>query len=201
MTKTMLTTRTALVAAALAGAIWSLPQASLAAPRNVGAAAQAQLSSTATAQSDTSASANAASRLDKKQYANVKATVDNGIATLTGSVDLYEYKADAEKRVRKAKGVTAVRNLIEVAGPTIPDQELQAKLAEKLAYDHVGYGNAFNAISISVHNGVVTLGGHALNYLNQGLRPGTGQQPIPASKTWKTRSRSIPPPSLTTGYA
>src|SRR5208282_3470139 len=35
------------------------------------------------------------------------------------------------------------------------------KLAEKLAYDRVGYGNAFNAIGVSVQNGAVTLGGHA----------------------------------------
>jgi osmotically-inducible protein OsmY len=54
-----------------------------------------------------------------------------------------------------------VRNLIEVAGPTIPDEELQAKLAEKLSYDRVGYGNVFNAISVSVRDGVATLGGHA----------------------------------------
>jgi osmotically-inducible protein OsmY len=87
--------------------------------------------------------------------------VDNGLATLTGTVALYEYKADAEKRVRKAKGITAVRNLIEVAGPTIPDRELEAKLQEKLAYDRVGYGNLFNAITVSVENGVATLGGHA----------------------------------------
>jgi len=40
--------------------------------------------------------------------------------TLTGTVDLYEYKADADKRVHKAKGVTAVRNDIQVAGPPFP---------------------------------------------------------------------------------
>jgi osmotically-inducible protein OsmY len=87
--------------------------------------------------------------------------VENGIATLTGTVSLYEYKADAEKRVRKAKGVNAVRNEIEVSGPTVSDQELKTKLAEKLSYDRVGYGNAFNAISVNVENGMVTLGGHA----------------------------------------
>jgi osmotically-inducible protein OsmY len=54
-----------------------------------------------------------------------------------------------------------VRNDIEVAGPTVSDQELQQKLGEKLAYDRVGYGNLFNAITLSVQNGVVTLGGHA----------------------------------------
>ena len=149
MTKTM-RTQTVLVATMLAITLWGLPQASLAAP-----------SPGATPQAQTDTSTDAAARLNKKQYTNVKVAVDNGIATLTGSVNLYEYKADAEKRVRKAKGVTAVRNLIEVAGPSISDQELQAKLAEKLSYDRVGYGNAFNAITVSVENGVVTLGGHA----------------------------------------
>jgi hyperosmotically inducible protein len=88
-------------------------------------------------------------------------SVDQGIATLTGSVDLYAYKADAEKRVQKAKGVDAVRNLIEVGGPNVPDKELQAKLTKKLAWDRVGYGNVFNAITIRVENGAVDLGGHA----------------------------------------
>jgi osmotically-inducible protein OsmY len=159
MTKTMRTNQTALAAAILAGALWGLPPVSLAAAQSAGATAQTGI--TAPAQSDTSAASDAAARLNKKQYRDVKVTMDNGIATLTGSVDLYEYKADAEKRVRKAKGVTAVRNLIEVAGPSISDQELQSRLAEKLTYDRVGYGNAFNAISVSVENGVVTLGGHA----------------------------------------
>jgi osmotically-inducible protein OsmY len=113
------------------------------------------------ASAETPAASDAAARLDHKQYRDVKVAVDNGIATLTGTVDLYEYKADAEKHVRKAKGVTAVRNLIEVAGPTVSDSQLQAKLSEKLTYDRVGYGNTFNAISLRVQNGVVTLGGHA----------------------------------------
>jgi osmotically-inducible protein OsmY len=153
MTKKMRTTQIALVAAIFAGALWCLPPASFAAAQSAGA--------TAAAQADNSAPTDAAARLNKKQYRDVKVTVDNGIATLTGAVDLYEYKADAEKRVRKAKSVTAVRNLIEVAGPNISDQELQAKLAEKLAYDRVGYSNAFNAISVRAENGVVTLAGHA----------------------------------------
>jgi osmotically-inducible protein OsmY len=54
-----------------------------------------------------------------------------------------------------------VRNLIEVAGPSISDKDLQAKLTEELAYDRVGYGNAFNAITVSVDHGVATVGGHA----------------------------------------
>ncbi len=103
------------------------------------------------------------------QFKNVQVSVDaNGIATLSGSVDLFEYSADAQKRVSKVKGIRALRNEIEVAGPSIPDQELQSKLAEKLEYDRVGYGTtAFNAIGVGVQNGVVTLGGHAYNYVDR----------------------------------
>ncbi len=153
MKTTMRTTRTALLAAALAAALLSLPQSSLAAASGSGAFAQAQATNPA--------ASDAAARLNKKQFKNVTVSVDNGIATLSGTVDLYEYKADAEKSMHRAKGVTAVRNLIDVAGPTVSDADLRAKLGEKLAYDRVGYGNAFNSITLSVQDGVVTLGGHA----------------------------------------
>lgn len=153
MIRTMCNPRAALLAATLSGALLGLPQVSL--------AAQPQALISGEAASDNPMASDAAARLNKKQYRDVKVSVENGIATLTGTVDLYEYKTDAEKRVHRAKGVTAVRNLIEVAGPNLPDKDLQAKLAEKLAYDRVGYGNTFNAITVSVENGVVTVGGHA----------------------------------------
>jgi len=151
--------RAALLAATISGALLGFPQVSFSAPLPGGAPM---------AQSDNpSPASEAAARLNKKQYSAVKVSVENGIATLTGTVDVYEYKADAEKRVHKVKGVTAVRNLIEVAGPSVSDQALQAKLAEKLTYDRVGYGNAFNAISVGVENGAVTLGGHARTYVDK----------------------------------
>jgi len=52
-------------------------------------------------------------------------------------VDLYEYKLDADKRVHKVKGISAVRNEIQVAGPTISDDQLKTKLVEKLQYDRL----------------------------------------------------------------
>jgi osmotically-inducible protein OsmY len=107
------------------------------------------------------------SKLDGKQFQNVQVSIDNnGVADLTGTVDLYQYKADADKKAHKVKGVKAVRNDIEVAGgPSMSDQELQQKIQQKLATDRVGYGtNAFNAITVSVQNGEVTLGGHAYGY-------------------------------------
>jgi len=104
-------------------------------------------------------------KLDKSQYKGIQVSVDkNGIATLAGTVSLYEYKSDADRVVHKVKGVTAVRNDIEVAGPNVSDSKLRQSLAEKLSYDRVGYGNVFDAITLQVENGVVTLGGHALDY-------------------------------------
>lgn len=149
------TLASAMIAGLFVGALLSLPQASLAATAG---AATAMLQST----EDGGAAASAvAAKLNKKQFQNVKATVENGIAVLTGSVDLYEYKADAAKRAQKVKGIVAVRNEIQVGGPSVSDEQLQNKLLEKLQYDRVGYGNAFNAISLQVQNGVVTLAGHA----------------------------------------
>jgi len=151
MNRKMHIINTAALAIALGAILVGLPQRSLAAG-----------SGKMAAQADSGAAGAVESRLDKKQFKNVKVSVDsNGIATLTGTVDLYEYKMDADRRTHKAKGVSAVRNEIEVAGPTVPDQELANKLTEKLEYDRVGYGNMFNAISLSVQNGVVTLNGHA----------------------------------------
>jgi hyperosmotically inducible protein len=139
------------------GGLLSFPQASFAAT-----GISATTSSLSAAMEDESSATTAVTaKLNKKQFQNVKATVENGIATLSGTVDLYEYKADAGKRVQKVKGVTAVRNEIQVAGPEVSDQQLQSKLLEKLQYDRVGYGNAFNSISLQVSNGVVTLAGHA----------------------------------------
>jgi hyperosmotically inducible protein len=150
MMRTKRNTATPLMAATFAAVLLGIPQVSLAAS-----------SAGAVAQHDNSGSSEVESKLNKQQFKNVKVSVDNGIATLTGTVDLYEYKADADKRVHKVKGITGVRNQIEVAGPTVPDQELQNKLAEKLSYDRVGYGNAFNSIGVKVENGVATVGGHA----------------------------------------
>jgi hyperosmotically inducible protein len=82
--------------------------------------------------------------------------------SLTGTVNVYGVKADAEKKARKVKTVAAVRDDIRVSGPAVPDQVLQRKLLSRIQSDRIGYGTAtFNAISLSVENGVVTLGGTA----------------------------------------
>jgi hyperosmotically inducible protein len=100
--------------------------------------------------------------LNKSKFKDVKAVVQNGIVTLTGTVDVYDTKADADKRVHRIKNVKGVENEIEVGGPEVPDNVLQDKLVKAISYDRVGYGTtAFNAIGVEVSNGVVTLSGHA----------------------------------------
>jgi len=100
--------------------------------------------------------------LDNKRFKDVKSSVQSGFVTLTGTVDLYATKEDADKKAHHRRNVKGVQNLIEVAGPPVEDMTLRNKLAEKLTYDRVGYGTtAFNAFTIGVENGVVTLGGVA----------------------------------------
>lgn len=99
----------------------------------------------------------------KAQFHNVQAGVEDGIVRLTGTVDLYQYKLDAAKKARKIENASGVRNLIEVAGPTVPDAQLVANLSKKLRYDRVGYDNLFNYFTLSVNNGAVTIGGETLN--------------------------------------
>jgi hyperosmotically inducible periplasmic protein len=101
---------------------------------------------------------------EAKQLQNVSSSVEDGIVTLTGTVDLYQDKLDAAKKIKKLANVNGVRNDIVVAGETVPDVQLQQKLAKKLAYDRVGYyDNAFNYIAIDVKNGVATLSGATYN--------------------------------------
>ena len=64
----------------------------------------------------------------KDEFRGVKNTVEDGIVTLTGSVDLYQQKLDAAKKVRKTAEVQGVRNLIAVEGKGISDAELDAQL-------------------------------------------------------------------------
>jgi hyperosmotically inducible protein len=97
-----------------------------------------------------------------KRFKGITSSVQNGMVTLRGTVDVYSDKEDADKRAHRVKNVTGVQNLVEIGGPVVEDATLRNKLAEKLTYDRVGYGTtAFNALTIGVKDGVVSLGGTA----------------------------------------
>lgn len=95
----------------------------------------------------------------KSQFNGVKISVEDGIVTLTGTVDLYQRKLDAAKLARKTANVTGVRNLLTVAGPNASDAQLEEKLAKKLRYVRVGYDNTFDYFALDVKDGVVTVEG------------------------------------------
>jgi hyperosmotically inducible protein len=100
--------------------------------------------------------------LSNAKFRNIQTSVQNGIVSLTGTVNVYGDKSEAEKKAHKLKAVAAVQDDIKVAGPAVPDQVLQLKLMSKIQSDRIGYGTtAFNAISVNVENGVVRLGGSA----------------------------------------
>jgi osmotically-inducible protein OsmY len=99
-------------------------------------------------------------RLAKKsQFKDVKSSVEDGIVTLTGTVDLYQRKLDAAKLARKTANAAGVRNLITVAGPNVADEQLELKLAKKLTYVRSGYDNTFDYFALGVKDGVVTVEG------------------------------------------
>jgi hyperosmotically inducible periplasmic protein len=103
----------------------------------------------------------------KKQFTKIQASVEDGIVTLSGNVDIYQQKLDAAKKVRKMAEVQGVRNLITVAGKDVPDAAIEAQLDKKLYYDRIGYGNVFNFVTASVQDGAVTLTGEARTELDR----------------------------------
>jgi hyperosmotically inducible protein len=119
---------------------------------SVGLAAQ-----TSGAHYDSDIQSRVSQQLTKKQeFRNLTATTEDGIVTLSGTVDLYQQKLDAAKKVRKLDKVQGVRNLVAVSS-SAPDAEVEAALERKLHYDRIGYDNQFNFVEVSVKDGVATL--------------------------------------------
>jgi osmotically-inducible protein OsmY len=126
----------------------------------VGLLSATLLAETAAARYDSQIQNSVTQRLAaKSQFSGVKASVEDGIVTLNGTVDLYQRKLDAAKAARKTANVQGVRNLITVAGPNVPDAELQQKLAQKLRYVRAGYDSTFDYFALGVKDGVVTVEG------------------------------------------
>ena len=125
--------------------------------------AQTSTPQTAAARNDNQIQTSVAQKLAaKNQFRDVKSSVEDGIVTLTGTVDLYQRKLDAAKLARKTASVQGVRNLIAVAGPNVPDQQLEQKLALKLRYVRSGYDSTFDYFALGVKDGVVTVEGEDL---------------------------------------
>ncbi len=94
-----------------------------------------------------------------KKFDKVSAAVEDGFVNLSGTVDLYATKAKLEQKARRQDHVAGVRDMIKVAGVSLPDAQLEQKLSEKLRYDREGQGIVFNNLMLGVENGVATVAG------------------------------------------
>jgi len=117
---------------------------------------------TSTQRFDAAIQSNVTRLTTKKEFRNVQASVEDGIVTLTGNVDLYQQKLEATKKVRKLANVQGIRNLIAVTG-NVSDAQLVAALDRKLYYDRLAQDNVFNYVTASADDGVVTLSGETRN--------------------------------------
>ncbi len=89
----------------------------------------------------------------------VDVTVDNGIATLKGTVDTEAEKTRAAQ-LAMMKGIVGVQNQLDVGSTgmkeTFSDSAITAKIKSKLAEEHFG---SLTDVSVTTNNGVVTLSG------------------------------------------
>jgi len=95
-------------------------------------------------------------------FDNVRASVDEGVVTLTGKVTLPFKATDIGTRVAKVAGVTTVRNQIETLPVSQMDNRLRLGIARALyanpALQMYGWG-ANPSIHVIVERGRVTLDG------------------------------------------
>ena len=89
----------------------------------------------------------------------INVTVDNGVATLTGTVDSQAEKSDAA-RLALVSGIIGVDNRLDVGSKgvrqAVSDSGLTAKIKGKLMEDEM---TRFSGVSVTTNNGVVTLTG------------------------------------------
>ena len=107
---------------------------------------------------DTQGAEEIQARLDHakvNQHGDVHVTYNNGVATLTGTVDDLASKLDAEKAARKAPGVSQVVDNIQVRAQG--DQQIlqQARHAIVMYYAFTLFDN----VDFEAHNGVLTVTG------------------------------------------
>jgi osmotically-inducible protein OsmY len=120
------------------------------------------VSQTSFGQNDEAIRANVHKALSAYSIKSIHASVQGGVVTLTGSVDLCRTKILADQLTSGIPGVKSIWDRVEVAGPDVPDDEL-SKQIKNLITDRIrklgGFG--FGSISAKVKNGVVTLSGYA----------------------------------------
>lgn len=90
------------------------------------------------------------------KHGNVQVNVDNGVATLTGTLDSVGYKMDAEREAGKVHGVTVVDNITVHADDVTPRQI--AEQARKDVLTYYAY-TIFDNIDLQLQDGRLVVSG------------------------------------------
>lgn len=91
------------------------------------------------------------------EAAEVGVEVDDGVVTLTGTVDSYAVKLAAERAAQRVEGVRAVANELSVRGPlTHNDTDIAQDVADALERNVIVPADQ---VEVTVQNGKVTLRG------------------------------------------
>lgn len=93
----------------------------------------------------------------KADYQKVRAEVEDGVVTLTGSVELDSTRRWVVDRVRGMDHVAGVNNRLVLKPPAVPDQALYGRVRRNL--NDAG----FQSVELQVHEGAVKLSGGVTN--------------------------------------
>jgi hyperosmotically inducible periplasmic protein len=85
------------------------------------------------------------------QHGDVQVTCDNGVATLTGTVDNLGSKLDAEKAARKTRGVTCVIDNIVVRADDVTEAQILAQARHEILM-YYAYG-IFDNVNLEAQGG------------------------------------------------
>ena len=116
------------------------------------------------AQNDSDIQASVQKALSSSRFKGIQASVQGGVVTLNGNVDVVATKISADQKVHHVKGVTAVRNDIQVnsAAPRFPTSSCRRSCRRPSTTIWSATAPPPSTPSASrCTNGVVTLGGHA----------------------------------------
>lgn len=143
-------------------------------------------------QSDENIQANVQKALSAYSIKSIHSSVQVGVVTLTGSVDLCRTKILADELTSGIPGVKSIWDRVQVSGPTVPDKELSQQI-KNLITDRIrrlgGFG--FGSISAQVQTGVVTLSGYAAPQLTFPTRAAV--ENIPGVKNLIDHVKLVPP--------
>jgi osmotically-inducible protein OsmY len=112
-------------------------------------------------------------------FDDVTANVKDGVATLTGKVTRPYKKDEIEKRVKRVRGVTSVRNEIEVLPPSKFDEQMRIRIADAIYTNSAfwQYSTLQNPpIHILVEGSQVTLVGTVRSELDKKLAQSLAMQ-------------------------